>query len=77
MGAINMHDNLVDNTSLIDIKDIEINRDLQPSERIEEFIKSVINPYLFKCEGMIVESVFSTSDHTLTDRLKQYFRIVE
>lgn len=62
---------------LVDIKDIEINRDLQPSERIQDFIKEIKNPYLFKCEGMVVESVFSTTNQTLTDRLKQYFRIVE
>lgn len=72
-----MKDNLVNKTSLIDIKNIDINEDLQPSERIQDFIKNVKNPYLFKCEGMIVESIFSTCNYTLTDRLKQYFRIVE
>jgi hypothetical protein len=77
MGDVDMKDNLVDKTLLIDIKDIDINEELQPSERIQNFIESVKNPYLFICEGMIVESVFSTCNHTLTDRLKQYFRIVE
>lgn len=72
-----MQDDLASETTIIDIKNIVINKDLQPSERIQDFIKKVKDPYLFKCDGMIVESVFSTCDQTLTDRLKQYFRIVE
>ncbi|WDV48193.1 hypothetical protein PV797_10950 [Clostridiaceae bacterium M8S5] len=69
--------NIAKKDSLVDIKDIDINTKLEPSKRIQKFIDEVKNPYLFKCEGMIVESVFSSDNHTLSDRLKQYFRIVE
>lgn len=66
----------IDKNTLTDIQDIKINANLPKEERILDFIEQIKNPYLFKCGGLIVQSVFADTEVTLTDRLKQYFRTV-
>lgn len=66
----------VDKTGLIDIRDISINEQLPKEERIADFIRQIKNPYLCKCGNIVVQSVFADTDTTLTERLKQYFRMV-
>lgn len=66
----------IDKNTLTDIQDIKINANLPKEERIMDFIEQIKNPYLFKCGGLVVQSVFADTEVTLTDRLKQYFRTV-
>lgn len=66
----------VDQSTLIDIRDVSINEQLPKEERIADFLKQIKNPYLFKCGNIVVQSVFADTDTTLTERLKQYFRMV-
>lgn len=66
----------VDQDTLVDIQSIQINPALSREERIVDFIEQIKNPYLFKCKDMVVQSVFSDTDCTLTDRIKQYLRNV-
>lgn len=66
----------VDKTELIDIRDISINEQLPKEERIADFIRQIRNPYLCRCGNIVVQSVFADTDTTLTERLKQYFRMV-
>lgn len=61
---------------LIDIKDVEIRTNLPQEERIVDFISQIKNPYLFKCGDTVVECVFSQTQTTLLDRLKQLMRTV-
>lgn len=66
----------VDKSSLVDIRDVSINEQLPREERIADFLKQVKNPYLCRCGNIVVQSVFADTDVTLTERLKQYFRMV-
>lgn len=65
-----------DKNTLVDIESIQINMELPREERIVDFIEQIKNPYLFKCGDLVVQSVFSDSGVTLTERLKQYLRTV-
>lgn len=66
----------VDKNTLVDIESIQINMELPREERIVDFIEQIKNPYLFRCGDLVVQSVFSDSGVTLTERLKQYLRNV-
>lgn len=65
----------VDRNELVDIQDITVERGLPKEERIADFVQKIKNPYLCKCGNMVVQSVFSETDVTLTERLLQYFRM--
>lgn len=67
---------MVDRTTLIDIRDVSVNEELSKEERIIDFIKQIKNPYLCKCGNIVVQSVFTDNDVTLTERLQQYFKTV-
>lgn len=67
---------MVDKTTLIDIRDVSVNEELSKEERIIDFIKQIKNPYLCKCGNIVVQSVFTDNDVTLTERLQQYFKTV-
>lgn len=67
--------NPVNLNDLVDIKDVEINMELTKDERICNFIEQIKNPYLFKCGNIVVECVFSNTDITFSERLKQYMRM--
>lgn len=66
----------IDKEALVDIQAIQIDGSLPKEERILDFIRQIKNPYLFKCGDMIVQSIFSDTEVTLTDRLKQYLKTV-
>ena len=65
----------VNRNDLVDIQDIVVESQLPKEERIADFIQKIKNPYLCKCGNMVVQSVFEESDTTLTERLRQYFRM--
>lgn len=67
---------MVDIETLVDIKNISVKTHLPKEERIADFLEQVKNPYLCRCGSMVVQSVFADTNVTLTDRLKQYFRMV-
>lgn len=66
----------IDKDSLVDILSVKIDTELPKEQRIADFIKQIKNPYLFKCGDMVVQSIFPDTEATLTDRLKQYLKIV-
>lgn len=66
---------LVDIEDLVDIRTVNIDMDLPKNQRIQSFIKQIKNPYLFRCGDMVIQSVFSDTEITLDERLKQFFRI--
>ena len=53
--------NNVDESLLVDITKIEINKELSPKARMIDFIKKVKNPYCFKVGDYIVKSTFDDS----------------
>ncbi len=49
----------VDKDSLVDLRDIKINRKLPAEERIREFVARIENPYCFKVGEVAVKVAFS------------------
>lgn len=63
----------VDVNTLVDIEKIEIDKTLSKEERISDFIKKVKNPFCFKCNGMVVKTVYRESGENLEDKLVGLF----
>ena len=49
----------VEPNTLVDIKDVVINKDLPPYERVRDYIRQVKNPYCYKSHGMVVKLNFT------------------
>ena len=49
----------VDESTLVDIKKINVDRDLPVNERVIQFIAQVRNPYCFKVEDTVVKLRFT------------------
>ena len=52
---------------LIDIRDVHVSRDLPREKRIEEYIRQIRNPYLFKCGEITVHVSFAPNGPTLEE----------
>lgn len=63
----------VQKETLIDIKNVAIDTNMDRIERISDYIRQIKNPYCFVCEGVIVKMNFSQTEDTLGDKLNDYF----
>ena len=45
--------------TLVDIRDVSVNKELSRDERIAEFVQQIKNPYHFKCGRFTVQASFS------------------
>lgn len=59
----------VSKESLVDIKDIKIDKSLSPEERKKAFVEQIKNPYCYICNGFIVKSKFADNGNTFEDIL--------
>ena len=64
----------VDRDSLVDIRDVTIDRTLPKEERIRQFVKQIKNPYCFRCGEAVVKMSFMDTEVTLEDRMEHYLR---
>lgn len=64
----------VDPTTLVDIREIKIDKDLPREQRIEEFISQIKNPYCFKVGNIIVSVGFSNDGVTFNQRMENYLQ---
>ena len=55
----NMPFDEIDESELVDIKDVDVRMDLLPKERLKYTLDQVKNPYFFKVGKYIVKSTFS------------------
>lgn len=62
---------------LVDIAVVHINENASKEDKINQFLEQIKNPYLCRCGDFIVHSVFTDTEETLNDKLKQYFRAVQ
>ena len=62
----------VDPSTLVDIKDIQINTSLPRDERILDFLEQVKNPYCFRVGKAAVKISFSDTEATVEDCLERY-----
>lgn len=44
--------------TLVDIRDVSVNKELSRDERIAEFVQQIKNPYHFKCGRFTVQASF-------------------
>ena len=62
----------VDPSTLVDINEVAINRDLPREELIIDFIRQIKNPYCYRCGKAVVKVSFADTEETLEDRLESY-----
>lgn len=62
---INNTDNVL--SSLVDIRDVKIDKSLPAEERIKSYVKQIKNPYKFKVGDVIVKVSFSGNKNTISD----------
>lgn len=63
----------VQQTSLVDIKNVKVDKSLKKTERISDFLAQIRNPYCFLCDGVTVKIRFAETEDTLEDKLNEYF----
>lgn len=56
---------------LVDIREVEIDRDLPVEERLREFVRQVKNPYCFKVGDVVVKTAFSSSGGSFEERFER------
>lgn len=60
----------VDPTTLVDIKEVQVNKQLSKSERIKDYVRQIKNPYCFKCGKFVVKVKFADNGISLEERLQ-------
>ena len=63
----------VQKESLVDIKNVVIDKTKKRTERISDYVRQIKNPYCFVCEGIIVKINFEQTEDTLENKLNHYF----
>lgn len=59
---------------LVDINEINIDTKKNITERIENFIDAVNNPYVIKCGNTIVEIEFTDTNKTIESQITNYLK---
>lgn len=57
--------------SLVDIREVSVDKNLTREERIAEFVRQIKNPYCFKCGRFTVRAQFAENGASLEDCLKR------
>ena len=60
--------------TLVDIKEIEIDRTLPKGERIQEFIRQIRNPYRFRVGKVAVSVGLAEGGPTFEQRMEHYLQ---
>ena len=71
-----MYNAAIDRSALVDIRSVEIDKDLTQTERFWEYIRQIKNPYCYKCDKVIVNISFIDTEETLEDRLESYLSLL-
>jgi len=64
----------VDPATLVDIRDIEIDRSLPKEERQREFLKQIKNPYCFRVGKVAVSVSFAQNGVSFEQRMNHYLQ---
>ena len=57
--------------TLVDIKDVSVDKNLSKDERVAEYIRQIKNPYCFKCGKFTVKVKFAENGPSLEDCLQR------
>jgi len=60
--------------TLVDIRDVSVNKDIPKEERIAAFVKQIKNPYRFRCGDFVINACFASGGTTIEDCLKGILR---
>lgn len=61
----------VNTDTLVDIRDIKVDKNLPRQERITEFARQIRNPYCFRCGKFVVTARFAEDGPTLEECLQR------
>ena len=61
----------VNTDTLVDIRDVNVDKDLSRQERIAEFVRQIRNPYRFRCGKFTVTARFAEDGPSLEDCLQR------
>lgn len=64
----------VNPATLRDIRDVKINTELPKSQRIQDYIRQIGNPYCYRHGKYVVKISFADTNVTLEDRMLAYIR---
>lgn len=53
--------------SLVDIRDVKIDRSLPIEERVKSYVEQVKNPYMFKVGNTVVRVSYADTNRTMND----------
>lgn len=53
--------------SLVDIRDVRIDRSLPMEERVKSYVEQVKNPYMFKVGNTVVRVSYADNGRTMND----------
>ncbi|MGN0803257.1 MAG: DUF6870 family protein [Candidatus Faecivicinus sp.] len=53
--------------SLVDIRDVQIDRSLPMEERVKSYVEQVKNPYMFKVGNTVVRVSYANTQRTMND----------
>jgi len=62
---------MTEKSSLIDIRDVSVDKNLTKEQRVTEFVRQIGNPYHFKCGNFTVTARFCADGPTLEDCLQR------
>jgi len=60
--------------TLVDIRNVTVDKTLPREERIAEYVRQIKNPYCFRCGQFIVNTSFAEAGPTLEDCLMGILR---
>lgn len=64
----------IDTDLLVDINTIKIDNSLDKEEKMLSFLEQIKNPYLYKCDDVIVRLTFDDNAPTLEEKLISHFK---
>ena len=53
--------------SLVDIRDVEIDRSMSVEERMKSYVEQIKNPYMFKVGSTVVRVSYANTQATIND----------
>ena len=63
----------VDIQNLVDISDVKIDINMKKTDRIQNFIRDIKNPYCFRCKNTVVKVSFCSEGGSFQELLQDYF----
>lgn len=64
----------VDKSTLVDLRDVKLDKRLSQNNRMLSYIKQIKNPYVFKVGDMAVKISFIDTDRSFKSALESVFR---